>query len=299
MLAAGVGAAGHVELDLLVEAGETVLHLADQPLREALGLGDGELAELGAGAGDRPAPEGRDIDLETEGVELDDEGGSLLIRHVDKEDVLHDGGAELAAAVLVGEIGELHKLVAGDAAGEDAGADRGEAGLALRIDADVVAVDVAGNVFILGRRGDQLVAELAFQGFKVGLRGPAKAQEEIFRAGAHAVFAKDICIAEDLSRGLDDVKGLILTDEGGDAGRKERLGGESAADAQGVADLFLAVDDVLDRGQGDVVDLRVVAPERAAGDGDLEFAREVIESSVRAESSTTRVAKGEASISSS
>ena len=62
-----------MELDLLVEAGEPVFHLADEPLGEGLGLGDGELAELGAGAGDGAAPEGGDIDLEADAVERDDE----------------------------------------------------------------------------------------------------------------------------------------------------------------------------------------------------------------------------------
>ena len=46
---------------------------------------------------------------------------------------------------------------------EDAGADRGEAGLALRRDADVVAVDIAGDVFILVGRGDQLVARASLR----------------------------------------------------------------------------------------------------------------------------------------
>ena len=61
------------------------------------------------------------------------------------------------------------------------------------------------------------------------------------------------------------------------------LGGEAAADAEGVADLFVAVDLALDGGEGDVVDLRVGAPERAAGDGDLELAREVVELGVGGE----------------
>ena len=67
VLAAGVGAAGDVELDLLVEAGEAVFHLGDEPLGEGLGFGDGELAELGAGAGDGAAPEGGDFDVEADG----------------------------------------------------------------------------------------------------------------------------------------------------------------------------------------------------------------------------------------
>ena len=48
---------------------------------------------------------------------------------------------------LIGELGEGVELVAGDAAAEDAGAYGGEAGLLLRGDADVVAVDVVGDVF--------------------------------------------------------------------------------------------------------------------------------------------------------
>ncbi len=37
----------------------------------------------------------------------------------------------LAVAVLVGEVGELDELIAGEAAVEDGGSDGGEAGLAL------------------------------------------------------------------------------------------------------------------------------------------------------------------------
>ncbi len=58
VLAAGVGAAGNVEPDLLIEAGKALFEFGDEPLVEALGLGDGQLAELGSGAGDGSAPEG-------------------------------------------------------------------------------------------------------------------------------------------------------------------------------------------------------------------------------------------------
>ena len=83
--------------------------------------------------------------VQAEGVELDDERGGLAVGNVDDEDVLADGGAELAVAVLVGEIGEFDELIAGETAVEDGGSDGGEAGLALRGDADVVAVDVGGD----------------------------------------------------------------------------------------------------------------------------------------------------------
>ena len=58
VLAAGVGAAGDVELDLLIEGGKALLHFFDEPFGEGFGFGDGELAELGAGAGDGAAPKG-------------------------------------------------------------------------------------------------------------------------------------------------------------------------------------------------------------------------------------------------
>jgi len=57
-LAAGVGAAGDVQLDLLVEAGQAIFKLAGKPPGEGLGFGDGELAELGAGAAMAPRQKG-------------------------------------------------------------------------------------------------------------------------------------------------------------------------------------------------------------------------------------------------
>src|SRR6185437_6590551 len=70
VLAAGVGAACDVQPDLLVETGKTVFHLADEPLGETHGFGDGELAELGAGAGDGAAEERRGLDAQVHLTEL-------------------------------------------------------------------------------------------------------------------------------------------------------------------------------------------------------------------------------------
>ena len=82
------------------------------------------------------------------------------------------------------------------------------------------------------------------------------AHEEVLDAGAGAVLAELGLLAEDADDGGDDVEGLVLRDEGGDADGDVRLGGEAAADAEGVADLFDAVDGALDGGEADVVDLR-------------------------------------------
>ena len=86
-----------------------------------------------------------------------------------------------------------------------------------------------------------------------------------------------VCSLKMREHGLDDGVGLVLRDERGDAHAEVRLGGEAAADAQGVADLFPAVDSRLIAVSADVVDLRVGAPQRAAGDGDFELARQVVE----------------------
>ena len=57
-------------LQLLVELRQPLFQLIHQPARKALGLGDGQLAELGAGAGDSAAPEVRAIHLQTDLVQF-------------------------------------------------------------------------------------------------------------------------------------------------------------------------------------------------------------------------------------
>src|SRR5262249_16623971 len=64
VLAAAIGTAGDVDLQVLVEARHARFELLHQPAREALGLGEGELAELGARARDGPAPERCAVDPE-------------------------------------------------------------------------------------------------------------------------------------------------------------------------------------------------------------------------------------------
>ena len=59
VLAAAVGAAGDVDAELLLEAGEAIVEFTGEPAREAFGFGERELAEFGAGASDRGAGESR------------------------------------------------------------------------------------------------------------------------------------------------------------------------------------------------------------------------------------------------
>jgi len=105
VLAATVGAAGDVELDVFAEAGETVFELFGEPAGERFGFGESEFAEFGAGAGDGAANEGRGFDGKTGGVELRDDGGDVSFGDVDEKKILHGGGADVAVGEALGEIG--------------------------------------------------------------------------------------------------------------------------------------------------------------------------------------------------
>ena len=53
-----------------------------------------------------PRQKGETSTFEVEGFELDEGRGTASLSDVDEDDVLHDGGAEMAVAVLFGEVGE-------------------------------------------------------------------------------------------------------------------------------------------------------------------------------------------------
>ncbi len=57
VLAATVGASGDVQLQVLIESGQTFLQFFHQPARETLGFGDGQFAEFRAAARHGAAPE--------------------------------------------------------------------------------------------------------------------------------------------------------------------------------------------------------------------------------------------------
>src|SRR5580693_3616717 len=98
VLAAAVGAAGHMQLELLVEAGEASFQFFNEPPREALCFADGKLAEFGAGAGNCPAPECRALHVQSNLVELACQLSGSMVRNIDEEQILHDRRTELAIA---------------------------------------------------------------------------------------------------------------------------------------------------------------------------------------------------------
>ena len=85
VLAAAVGASGYVEAELLVELRQALLELIDEPAGEALGLGDGQLAEFSAGAGNGAAPEVGGLDLEADLAQFARQFGGLGVGDIDEE----------------------------------------------------------------------------------------------------------------------------------------------------------------------------------------------------------------------
>src|SRR5208337_449194 len=82
VLAAAVGAAGNVELELLIELRQPLLELVDQPAREALGFGNRQLAKFSAGAGDGAAPEGWGFNVQADLAQFARQFAGFGVGHV-------------------------------------------------------------------------------------------------------------------------------------------------------------------------------------------------------------------------
>ena len=96
VLAAAIRASSHVQAELLIELRDPLLELADEPASKALGLGDGKLAELGAGAGDCATPEVGGFDVQADLAEFAHQFAGFGIGHVDKDQILRNRGPQLA-----------------------------------------------------------------------------------------------------------------------------------------------------------------------------------------------------------
>ena len=138
------------------------------------------------------------------------------------------------------------------------------------MNAHVVAENVVGDDFL--DAGIQFVTDTVLNFVEEPFRGPAFLHEEVLEAGAVAAFAQALLIAEDFRDGAHHRRGLIGQHKSIEANAQVRFVGEPAADADRVPNFGSAPRS----GQADVVDLRIRAPNRAAGDGDFEFARQIV-----------------------
>jgi hypothetical protein len=115
MLAATGGAAGEVDADFVLVPAAGGLELIHQCDHAVLGLGDGEVAEFDAGAGDAALAEVGGVVHELVRVEVGLEGGDVGLGDVDEEEVLLVGeadGIEAGGAVFGGEAATTSSLPA-------------------------------------------------------------------------------------------------------------------------------------------------------------------------------------------
>jgi hypothetical protein len=173
----------------------------------------------------------------------------------------------LAAAVLVGERGELGELVGLEPADRDDDADRAVRAVGLGEDADVVlAREARGLRDAVAQVAADALDDLRAQGLR------ADPVDEELQPRLAARLPVVVGVAEDAGDRGDDLGGLLGGDEDVDPAGEARLGGQAAADAQVEAARAVGLDR---RRERDVVDQPARAVLRAAGDADLVLARQV------------------------
>ena len=180
--------------------------------------------------------------------------------NIHDQQVLHVGGAQFAAGKALGEIGSGLHLIGSDAAAQHHRSHVGEAGLLLRMNADVIAVNIVGRM--LFDRGIELESDALLQFAEKTLGGPSMTQEEKFQAGALAMFAQNIGIAEQFGNALDHRQDLIPAHKCIQPRAEIRIGRKSAGDSQRESNFRLSAERAGDRGQANVIDLRIGAPRR-------------------------------------
>src|ERR1700686_2048751 len=133
MLAATVRASSNVQLQMLIEAGQTFFQFFHQPAGETLGFGDGQLAEFRSAARHRAAPEGGTADFQPDCIELFRQSVRVEGGYVHDEQVLHVRGTQFAASKALGEIRRRLHLLRRDSSAQRHCTHIRQAGLLLRM----------------------------------------------------------------------------------------------------------------------------------------------------------------------
>ena len=107
-----------------------------------------------------------------------------------------------------------------------------------------------------------------------------------------AAFAQSLLIAKEFGDLAHHCGRLVLLHEGVQAYPQVRIGGETAAHAHRESHLAPIAVRAHGRGQANVIDLRVGAPDGAAGDRDFEFPRQVVELRVAVQISSRSQGEG-------
>src|ERR1700722_8939784 len=150
VLAATIRATGDVEPQLFLKVRNSPFELPRKPARKAFGLGQRELAEFRTRTGDGSACENRGLDGHGSNFKLVGHRRRVALRHIDDQQILHGGGTNVAVRVAIRQIRRRTQLLRRDTASQHGGPYVHEASLLLRVNTDVVAMNVRGNVFQFG-----------------------------------------------------------------------------------------------------------------------------------------------------
>src|ERR1700686_1562063 len=188
VLPATIRASGDVQLQLLLKARKPLIELFGEPAREAFRFRQRQLAEFRSGASHRAARKRRGPHRQTRRRQLASDARCMLIRNIHDQQVLHDRVAKMPVRVALGKIRRSAQLLRSDAPAQHVCADVRKPGLLLWMNANVVAVNIGGNFFRLGRI--QREAEPLLQRRQERVRRPAMLQEKKFQPRALAVLAE-------------------------------------------------------------------------------------------------------------
>ncbi len=195
---------------------------------------------------------------------------------VGDDDVLPDGEAKFAGAEAVGDVGEGKHLGDRELPDRDRDADVVQAGLGLRMNAEVSgSVDVVARFAVCEGETDEGKVESAFGFGEKAFYTPAI--DEVLEAGFFPVGAVAV-LGEDTDHGGGDGYGLVGAEEQAAVGRELLVAGDAAeedAEVDAGGDAVTFVDAYGD--EADVVGVGDDADGSAVVEGDVELTGEAKE----------------------
>src|SRR5579864_6877435 len=153
----------------------------------------------------------------------------MFIRNIHDQQVLHDRVAKVPIGVVLGKIRRGAQLLWSDAPAQHVRADIRKPGLLLRMNANVVAVNIGRNFFRLG--GIQREAEPLLQRRKEGVRRPSVLQEQKLQPSALAVLAEHFGFPKELRHAAYYGDNLFPRNESVETNAKMWIGGKPARHA--------------------------------------------------------------------
>src|SRR5919109_1084178 len=142
VLPAAIGAAGYVQLQVLLKSRKSFFELFYKPASKTLGFGNGQLAEFSSAAGDCATPKWRSAHSQTGGVQSLCQFLYVAIGNIYNQQILHVGRAQVAVSKLFGEISGSPHLLTGDSPSQYRSTHIRIPRLLLRMNAYVIAIYV-------------------------------------------------------------------------------------------------------------------------------------------------------------